>query len=355
MRTCSLDCSKKHKADNNCDGVRQAFTKVDKLSQYDPQKSIDDQKFMHLMKEKVGLGAEPVGGVGNDVNSSDGEEKPVDPNALRYTTNSPTERYLLNAARFRHIWLGFVGEQENESRHEQHSDTIFWTLKLSFKKQTADGGIEVFEKIVNNIPETIRVATVLKQFFKPRQYGCIVSESDLDVEKLKPFIDRGIDDVNVYMEVHANPERYYGIITDSTILEMTRTRVVADFPKLVITMKDEFIESMQLLSMEELAEIQTKYGGVGNQRFGGGGRGRGGRGFHRGGANRGGGGSNHNIFRKRPGQDGGQDGGFKRGRGGNFHGGSRRGGYQNRTHQNIDTFDPFEPFSGPNRLPMEYN
>lgn len=170
-------------------------------------------------------------------------------------------------------------------------------MKLSFKKQTADGGIEVFEKIVNNIPETIRVATVLKQFFKPRQYGCIVSESDLDVEKLKPFIDRGIDDVNVYMEVHANPERYYGIITDSTILEMTRTRVVADFPKLVITMKDEFIESMQLLSMEELAEIQTKYGGVGNQRFGGGGRGRGGRGFHRGGANRGGGGSNHNIFR----------------------------------------------------------
>lgn len=71
-----------------CDGVRQAFTKVDKLSQYDPQKSIDDQKFMHLMKEKVGLGAEPVGGVGNDVNSSDGEEKPVDPNALRYTVSS---------------------------------------------------------------------------------------------------------------------------------------------------------------------------------------------------------------------------------------------------------------------------
>ncbi|KAF1751040.1 hypothetical protein GCK72_017592 [Caenorhabditis remanei] len=359
LRTCSLDCSKRHKAENDCDGVRQPFVKVDKLSQYDSQKSIEDQKFMHVMKEKVGLGADQTTASGNEVNQSDGEEKPFDPNALRYNTNSATERYLLNAARFRHVWLGFTNEAGNESRHEQHSDTLFWNLKLTFKKQTEDGGVEVFEKTVANIPETIRIATVLKQFFKPRQYGCIVSESDLDVEKLKPFIERGIEDVNVYMEVHGNPDRFYGVLPDNTILEMTRNRVVADYPKFVITLKDEFIEGMQLLAPEELEQIQTKYGGVGNERFGGGGggRGRGGRGFHRGGGGRGGGGgpNHHNNFRKRQSNGGSNDGGFKRGRGGNFNGGNRRGGYQNRNNQHNDSFDPFEPFSGPNRLPMEYN
>uniref|UniRef100_A0A1I7V006 BCD1 alpha/beta domain-containing protein n=1 Tax=Caenorhabditis tropicalis TaxID=1561998 RepID=A0A1I7V006_9PELO len=351
IRTCSLDCSKKHKEEKDCDGVRQPFSKVEKLSQYDSQKSIDDQKFMHKMKERAGLGAEYTTSTNNEINTADGEEKPFDPNALRCSTNSPTERYLINAARFRHIWLGFTDIKENGSRHEQHSDTIFWSLKLTFKKQNADGSVEIFEKTVTNIPETIRLVTVLKQFFKPRQYGCIVSESDLDIEKLKPFIDRGIDEVNVYMEVHGNQESFYGIIQDKTILEMTRNRVVADFPKFVITLKDEFIEGMPLLTSEELEQIQSKYGGVAVERSGGS-RGRGGRGFHRGGGR---GGQNHqNNFKKRPAQGGGHDGSFKRGRGGSFNS-NRRGGYQNRNNQHIDTFDPFEPFSGPNRLPMEYN
>uniref|UniRef100_A0A8R1DLR6 Box C/D snoRNA protein 1 n=1 Tax=Caenorhabditis japonica TaxID=281687 RepID=A0A8R1DLR6_CAEJA len=301
IRTCSLDCSKKHKTDNECDGVRQPFTKVDKLSQYDSQKSIDDQKFMQSMKDKAGLGTDQAGIANSEVlTNSDGEEKPVDPNALRYTTNSPTERYLLNAARFRHVWLGYTDAAGNESRHEQHSDTIFWNVKLTFKKQISNGDVEVFEKTVLNIPETIRLVTVLKQFFRPRQYGCIVSESDLDVEKLKPFIEGGIENVNVYMEVHGQSDRFYGVIADQTILESTRSRVVADHPKFVITLKDEFVETMQLLSSEELAVLQSKYGGFS---VGGGGRGRGGgggRGFHRGGGRGGGGGGggqHHNNFR----------------------------------------------------------
>ncbi|CAL2045165.1 unnamed protein product [Caenorhabditis brenneri] len=357
LRSCSLDCSKRHKEEKDCDGVRQPFIKVEKLSQYDSRKSIEDQKFMYSMKEKVGLGAEQTALPGSEVTHSDGEDKTLDPNALRYSTNSPTERYLINAARFRHIWLGFTDLQDNESRHEQHSDTVFWNMKISFKKQTADGSVDVFEKTIANIPETIRITTVLKQFFKPRQYGCIVSESDLDLEKLKPFIDRGIDEINVYMEVHGISDRFYGVIHDKTILEMTRNRVIADYPKLIVTLKDEFIEDMQLLSPEELERIQAKYGGVGNERFANGGnRGRGGKGFHRGGGGRGGGGgsNNHNNFRKRPGQGSCHDGGFKRGRGGSFNNNGRRGGYHNRNNQPVDSFDPFEPFSGPNRLPMEY-
>lgn len=152
-----------------------------------------------------------------------------------------------------------------------------------------------------NIPETIRLVTVLKQFFKPRQYGCIVSEGDLDVEKLKPFIEHGVENINVHMEVHARPDRFYGVIANDTILESTRNRVVADHPKFIITLKHEFLD-MQLLSPEELEEIKTKYGGVstGNERFQGNrGRGGGGRGFHRGGGRGGGnGGGNHqNNFR----------------------------------------------------------
>ncbi|CAB3397300.1 unnamed protein product [Caenorhabditis bovis] len=325
LRSCSLECSKRHKIERDCDGVRQPFTKVEKLSEYDPQKSIDDQKFMHTVKEKIGLDADKANQSQNIEGSSSNIDQ--DPNALRQNANSGIERYLLNAARFRHIWLGFSNNcnNNNESRHEQFSDTIFWTLTLIFRKQTVDGLTVDYEKRICSIPETIRLITVLKQFFKPRKVGCIVSESELDLEKLAPFIERGMERINVFLEVHGIENKYYGVIPDQTILQNTRNRVIADHPKFVITLDDEFTD-IELISAEESEKLSSKFGGIanGNDRFNG--NRRGGRGEFRRGGGRGGHGR-QNFGLKRPNNGGHGDQPWKRTRGGG------NGGFQHLMDQ----------------------
>lgn len=142
------------------------------------------------------------------------------------------------------------------SYYEQNSETIFWTIKLKFARQpknscndpigtlviklpnetTEDGeisddkeydeslvasikneciedqcdssssstesaDIDEMEYSVKNIPETLTVSTLLKQFIKPKAVGPIISQSDLQMDKMKPFMDAGIDNLIVYMKV----------------------------------------------------------------------------------------------------------------------------------------------------------
>uniref|UniRef100_A0A0K0DFW2 Helicase C-terminal domain-containing protein n=1 Tax=Angiostrongylus cantonensis TaxID=6313 RepID=A0A0K0DFW2_ANGCA len=141
------------------------------------------------------------------------------------------------------ISISFLGG-EDSSRHEQFSDTIFWCVDLIFTKQLEDGTSSQYSYRVQNIPETIRVETVLRQFFKPRQHGCIVSKSDLDMEKMAPFIEAGIESVNGFMLV-PNME-YYGINFGKDFLHNMRNRVIVNHPRIIITLNTEFISSHQV-------------------------------------------------------------------------------------------------------------
>ncbi|CAD6198036.1 unnamed protein product [Caenorhabditis auriculariae] len=371
VRSCSLGCSKQHKTDSDCDGVRQAFCTVNKLSQFDAQKSIDDQKFFHAIKEAVGLQTNegPVQPRNEENLGKPSEE--IFEHGLRCKPNSSLERYLMNAARFRRIWLGFSDENKpNESRHEQFSDTIFWNIDIIFRKQTEEGFSD-YSKTIVNIPDSIRLVTVLKQFFKPRKFGMVVSESDLDLEKLEPFISRGIEGVNVFMPVHSLQNKFYGILPDQSLLENLRNKIVVDYPTLVVTLDNEFL-NIEIINKDEAEAVFNKFGGFsmnsrggfprgGGQNFGGhrgDRRGRGGQ-FNRGGFTPRGG--SHHVqqrFQKRSfGGDGNDQPQWKRGRGGPGHRNSR-GNFnrlQNNRHQPpAEGFDPFEPFEGPITLPMEY-
>lgn len=63
--------------------------------------------------------------------------------------------------------------------------------------------IEEQEYIVHNIPETLTVSTLIRQFVRPKNFGPLVSKSDLDMEKMQKFIDRNLieNGLVVYMKV----------------------------------------------------------------------------------------------------------------------------------------------------------
>ncbi|KIH55447.1 HIT zinc finger, partial [Ancylostoma duodenale] len=310
LRTCSVECSKQHKEVKKCDGVRPPFQPVSKLSQFDANKSIQDQRFLHAVQTNLKTssltasapstskeqhsemkceGETSPSAVENENtlgSRDDGEENDgwytLQGTAMLGAASSIRERYLIQNALRRRIWLSYsdvkgadmrfdicyecfdfvltsVSEGEDNSRHEQFSDTIFWCVDLIFNKQLEDGSVSTYTYRVQNIPETIRLVTVLRQFLKPRQHGCIVSRSDLDLEKLAPFIEAGIEGVNGFMRVpNYEPERYYLVDLQKDLLHNTRNRLIVDHPKIIITLDTEFITSYCLISEAEAEEIREK-------------------------------------------------------------------------------------------------
>lgn len=405
LRTCSLSCSKEHKEVKNCDGVRPPFQPVAKISQFDAAKSIQDQQFLHAVQSNLTSPSSNVSPANsrNQVSHSDtprpcfgddgahtespheardGQEDGHD--GLRHKASCAQERFLIQNALRRRIWLSFTDDKGGEdcSRHEQFSDTIFWCIDLIFTKQLEDGTASEYSYRVQNIPETIRLVTVLRQFLKPRQHGCIVSKSVLDMEKMAPFVEAGIENINGFMLVpNYLPERYYVINFEKDVLHNTRNRVIVNHPRIIITLNNEFMSSHQLISEAEAEEIREKQrqsramGHAADEECGSsfyrggqrGGRGgfRGGRGGPRGGFR---GGFRGGSFVQ---NDRGSRGGYE---GGRFNGKRSRGfdgdedGYRNKRGRGgrgdrgrphsyrsfDDEFDPFEPFEGPVRLPRSY-
>lgn len=68
----------------------------------------------------------------------------------------------------------------------------------------------VFEYTVKNIPETLTIATLLRQFLKPKIHGCLISINEIDMEQMTPFIEKEISNLILYMRAPLpDKERYY--------------------------------------------------------------------------------------------------------------------------------------------------
>uniref|UniRef100_A0A158Q376 HIT-type domain-containing protein n=1 Tax=Dracunculus medinensis TaxID=318479 RepID=A0A158Q376_DRAME len=159
---------------------------------------------------------------------------------------TPVQRYLLNNARRRRIWLTITANKE--SRHEQFSDTIFWSILLIFRREiNKDGekGVVDYNFSVNNIPESISLKTLIRQFIKPKKIGPVVNKDELDEEKLLPFQDAGMDRLMIYMPVPIS------------ILDNLRNRFIIDHPTFIITLDDQFNDYV-MLSEQESQEMREK-------------------------------------------------------------------------------------------------
>ncbi|GMT10875.1 hypothetical protein PFISCL1PPCAC_2172, partial [Pristionchus fissidentatus] len=415
-RSCSLACSKKHKEDDNCDGVRGPWQPVAKISRLNEQRVNEDARFLNQVvtgvrstlapkQEKAEQNAAAVpatplvegGETPATAPEAQGEEGDIQipqptfapipeclSEGLREQAACQSERFLIGACHKRRVFIYFNDNKmtEDASRHEQYSDTVFWAVTLEFRKEirgedgVGTGSFSSYEYTVQQVPESIHVRTIIKQFLRPRLHGPLVSKDQLDMDKLQPFIDATAEKINLFMPSWLRGEdKYYTVNSEATFLDNLRQRVVVNHPKIVLCLQSEFL-SLEIITEEEqrmVAEARKviregragayprggrgggdRGGGFrGNHRggpggfhqhggrgggfgFGGGGRGRGGGGFH---------GGNKRPF------DGGDRGGYgKRGRGDGGRG--RGGGRQPYRNRELDDFDPFEPFSGPSGAAM---
>uniref|UniRef100_A0A915PWP7 Box C/D snoRNA protein 1 n=1 Tax=Setaria digitata TaxID=48799 RepID=A0A915PWP7_9BILA len=322
FRTCSLPCSKEHKAKYECSGEREkSFDVIKRLTDYSSSVAVDDEKFLKNVTTSLSSASERLTELNNpnfpdavhQVKESDSmaeviadistEEIPVvegEENRANAFEDSESglsdefhddrvvpqpqmndkkilsvdhlewkaiamKRYLLNNAHRRRIWLTMTPEKkDNSSRHEQYSDTIFWTIRMIFRREEQ---VEDEKRIVevgytvNNIPESISVATLLRQFIKPKKIGPVVSKSDLDAEKMAPFQEAGIDKLMIYMPVPVDgKERFYVVDPSKSILDNTRNRFILEHPTFIVTVDNQFNDYVMLSEQEarELRELHRQ-------------------------------------------------------------------------------------------------
>ncbi|VDK87352.1 unnamed protein product [Litomosoides sigmodontis] len=321
FRTCSLPCSKEHKTKYDCSGERdKSFDIIKRLVDYSSSVAVDDEKFLNTVTASLNNATERLTGINhaniphsvrhpeyvnksevavdivteeiteahNEQQCTNGSEdneislldKTYDEKEMtssqvddgRGLTVEHTEwkvmavkRYLLNSAHRRRIWLTVTPSKEsNSSRHEQFSDTIFWTIRIIFRReQQSEAGKQIVEDgyTVNNIPESISVATLLRQFIKPKMIGPVVSKSDLDAEKMVYFQESGMDKLMVYMPVPIEGKRrFYVINLSKTILDNMRNRFILDHPTFIVTLNNQFNDYIMLSEQEarELRELQRE-------------------------------------------------------------------------------------------------
>ncbi|CAG9538187.1 unnamed protein product [Cercopithifilaria johnstoni] len=322
FRSCSLSCSKEHKTKYDCSGERdKSFDIIKRLVDYSSSVAVDDEKFLSTVTASLNNAEERLTGIshantlhfeqqlkanenkpevtadisteeiieahheqhcangiqdnGNSLLDEINEKKEVTSsqivNGRELTVEhlewkaTVTKRYLLNNAHRRRIWLTVTPDKEgNCSRHEQFSDTIFWTIRIIFRREEqGEAGKQIVEDgyTVNNIPESISVATLLRQFIKPKMVGPVVSKSDLDAEKMAPFQEAGMDKLMVYMPVPIEgKQRFYVIDPSKTILDNTRNRFILEHPTFIVTLNNQFNDYVMLSEQEarELRELQRQ-------------------------------------------------------------------------------------------------
>jgi hypothetical protein len=92
---------------------------------------------------------------------------------------------------------------------------------------------------VRDIPETISVRTLIKQFVQPKMHGPAVSQSDLDLVKMKPFLQMP-DSCLVYIETKINgATKYIPVDQSQTILENLRNRTVNGHPEFIVALNTD--------------------------------------------------------------------------------------------------------------------
>ncbi|KAI6230640.1 Zinc finger, HIT-type domain-containing protein [Aphelenchoides fujianensis] len=373
FRSCSVECVKAHKEEQKCTGEAQpkptggAWAPVPKLSAFTVTHSLDDQEFLHDVRERFHA-QQPAGAP---------QRPPLEQNAPVGAAPQRTDDFrfskttglLIKNARQRRIWLK-VQEEEDvaKSHYEGFSDTVFWTVRLRFVQSVgADGrpatllvappkeaaverklpGLDVYHSSdesaaaespvkplageqkpedveegeledeeerkaalddddepqlqidsgepeeaedapevapaadepielapappargplelrnvfvysVDQIPETLTVRTLLRQFVRPRDFGPLVSRSDLNVEALAPFL-ASPDAYLLYMPVRVGAQtKFYEVDREASLLANLRNRVVCGHPELIVALPVDAFD-FAAPSVDELEQLKVE-------------------------------------------------------------------------------------------------
>lgn len=92
-----------------------------------------------------------------------------------------------------------VIEENNELKIEE-SDSELNTSTENNRHVSKNFSV-VSEYTVKNIPETLTILTLLRQFLKPKIHGPLISRADIDMESMAPFIEQDLSKLILYMQV----------------------------------------------------------------------------------------------------------------------------------------------------------
>uniref|UniRef100_A0A0N4ZLU0 HIT-type domain-containing protein n=1 Tax=Parastrongyloides trichosuri TaxID=131310 RepID=A0A0N4ZLU0_PARTI len=174
FKSCSLTCCKQHKEDFNCDGVKLPFVPIKKFSEYDDDKSINDQKFLHSLSKSIlkdhdhslkrKNSNDDMGSDNNkngirkckeqriDNNKNDNENIDNQCGEEEIKSNNPLnnfEQQLYSNCHKKRVWLQYDESKNFEgSRYESYSDVVNWSIKMEFVKEFNDDGSMKVEDIV---------------------------------------------------------------------------------------------------------------------------------------------------------------------------------------------------------------
>lgn len=124
---------------------------------------------------------------------------------------------------------------EDETHVNDQSDFVVDTVGLPKPTELT----ECFSHKVRDIPETITVRTLIKQFVKPKLHGPVVSKGELNLIKLEPFLNCP-DSCLVYMETDVNgTTKYIPINQTQTILENLRNRTIHGHPEFLVALNTD--------------------------------------------------------------------------------------------------------------------
>lgn len=202
-----------------------------------------------------------------------------------------------------HVCLELQG-----SRHECYSDTIFWSITLTFKKTkdwepkqfltaaaaevapptvptsssdvedgelseeveetdekaeegaepgakmdedegivedtvpaqvNVDGELSSWSYTATNIPESLRFCTLVKQFLRPKEFGTVVSKSDLDLDALEPFL-KAPNSYLLYLQVECGAtERFYPLDPEKSIVDNLRNKFLCGHPEVLVVLDQD--------------------------------------------------------------------------------------------------------------------
>lgn len=117
--------------------------------------------------------------------------------------------------------------------------------------------LESYSYTVSNIPESLTLKTLIRQFSKPKVYGPVVSRSDLEMDKMETFLGAP-EDLMVFMVLQLEYSvKHYPLDQGKTIVENLKNKFINGHPELVVIHGQDphlFVEP----SSEELEKLHQE-------------------------------------------------------------------------------------------------
>ena len=222
-RTCSLECVKAHKVENDCSGVADKASFV-KLSDFDNIQMISDYKFLENIKE-----------------SMESSHRHLLPSFCNQNTQGMIrKKCIANNTIIKFMPAEFSRHKINRTCFKD--DTIKWTIELVFSdRSTKILAHDVSENFtINNLIEKYKTESV--QYSEYRFVTTFYNQIDT---KVFYFVQADNAETNTFHALDPN----------ITIAESLKFKTVLEFPTIYITAKPDFYKTVECKNIDARAQM----------------------------------------------------------------------------------------------------